>query len=168
MGGGNRGGGGRKDVPSEPFPPESSLPANAGKLGPKKERAIIALLSQRSVEEAARVIGVSTRTLYRWMKQLDFSAAYLDARKSVYFQSMSRLHQMANPAVTTLGRALVDPSTPMATKVRAADKILEHGANAIELEDIYTRLVKVERTAEVLKTQIPQDKRRKTESTEED
>lgn len=142
--------------------------ANAGKLGPKKEKGIIALLTQRNVEEAARASGVSTRTLYRWLKQLDFKAAYLDARNSAYFQSMSRLHQMANPAVTTLGRALVDQSTPMATKVRAADKILEHGAKVLELEDLYIRLGKVERAAEMLKARIGQGQGKQTESTEED
>ena len=55
-------------------------------------------------------------------------------------------------AVTTLGKAMVDPSTPPATKVRAADSILDHTAKAIELEDLEARLADLERSAEIWKT----------------
>jgi len=46
-------------------------PQKAGhgsKFGRKKEEAIAALLTQRNVEEAARVAEIGTQTLYRWMK----------------------------------------------------------------------------------------------------
>ena len=57
----------------------------------------------------------------------------------------ARMHQLASAAVTMLGKVLVDPSTPPATKVRAADSILGHAAKAIELEDIEARLSALER-----------------------
>jgi hypothetical protein len=118
------------------------------KLGGKKEKAILALLSQRNIEEAARVANVGPRTLYRWMKEPDFDAAYRAARRTAFSQSTARLHQMASAAVTTLGKAMLDPNTPAATRVRAADRILEHTARAIELEDIEPRLAELERAAE--------------------
>src|SRR5271155_743521 len=121
---------------------------HGAKLGRKKEAALLALLSQRSVEEAARVTGVGLRTLYRWMKEPEFDAAYRDAKRAAFSQSIARLHQMASAAVTTLGKAMVDPSTPPATKVRAADSILDHTAKAIELEDLEARLAELERAAE--------------------
>ena len=118
------------------------------KLGRKKEAALLALLSQRSVEEAARVARVGPRTLYRWLNEPEFDAAYRDAKRAAFSQSIARLHQMASAAVTTLGKAMVDPSTPPATKVRAADSILDHTAKAIELEDLEARLAELERAAE--------------------
>jgi Helix-turn-helix domain len=47
----------------------------SGKLGRKQEAAILALLSTRTVEEAARVVHISPRTLYRWQKEPEFDAA---------------------------------------------------------------------------------------------
>ena len=46
------------------------------KLGPKKCRAIEALLHPGSVEDAAREAGVTTKKLSLWMKDdLEFKAA---------------------------------------------------------------------------------------------
>ena len=121
------------------------------KLGRKQETAIVALLSQRNVEEAARVAGVGARTLYRWMKEPDFDAAYLEAKRAAFSQAIARLHQMSSAAVTTLGKAMLDPGTPAGTKVRAAHSILDHTAKAIELEDLEARLTALERFAEARK-----------------
>ena len=45
--------------------------ARPEKLGRKKEAAILALLSQRNIEDSARSVGISPRTLYRWMQEPD-------------------------------------------------------------------------------------------------
>jgi hypothetical protein len=47
---------------------------------------------------------------------------------------------------------MVDQNTPASTKLRAADLVLTHGAKAIELEDIESRLSELERAAEESKT----------------
>lgn len=118
------------------------------KLGGKKEAAILALLSQRNVEEAARVAGISDRTLYRWLQEPDFDAAYRGARRAAFSQSTARLQQMSSAAVTTLGKIMVDASAPAASRVRAADSVLNHAAKAIEIEDIEARVSELERVAE--------------------
>ena len=38
------------------------------KLNRKLEEAVVAMLTQRNVEEAARAVGISTATLMRWQK----------------------------------------------------------------------------------------------------
>jgi hypothetical protein len=38
--------------------------------------------------------------------------------------------------VETLLKVMVDPATPPATKVRAADSVLDHAAKAIEIEQL--------------------------------
>jgi hypothetical protein len=118
-----------------------------GKLGPKKEEAILALLSQRNIEEAARKTGIGERTLYRWMKEPAFEAAYREARRAAFSQSSARLQQMSTAAVTTLGKIMVDPNAPAASRVRAADSVLDHARRAIELEEIEARLVELEKVA---------------------
>jgi hypothetical protein len=73
-------------------------------LGRKQEAAILALLSSRTVEDAARVAEVTPRTLYRWIKEPEFDAAYREAKRAAFSQSIARLHQMASAAFTILGK----------------------------------------------------------------
>jgi hypothetical protein len=121
------------------------------KLGRKQEEAIAALLSQRNIDDAAKMAGVGTRTLLRWMKLPEFNAAYRAARRAAFSQSIARLQQATSAAVSTLLKVMVDPSTPAATKVRAADSVLGHSAKAIEIEDIEARVAELERAGEAAK-----------------
>jgi hypothetical protein len=125
------------------------MSGNVAKFGQKKEEAIVALLSTRTVEDAARSCNTSARTLYRWLKERDFDAAYRAGKKAAYGQSIARLHHLSSAAVSMLGKVLLDPATPPATKVRAADSILNHVVKAIEIEDHEARLSELERNAYV-------------------
>jgi transposase-like protein len=118
------------------------------KLGPKQEAAILALLSSRNVEEAARAAGVNQRTLYRWMKEPAFNAAYRAARRAAFAQSVGRLQQASSAAVSTLLKVMIDPGTPASTKVRAADSVLAHTIKAMETDDIEARVTLLEQAAE--------------------
>jgi hypothetical protein len=114
----------------------------------KQEDAIVALLSNRSVEDAARACSIPARTLYRWLKESDFDRAYRKAKRDAFGQSIARMHHLSSAAVSTLGKVMLDPATPPATRVRAADSILNHTAKAIEVEDIEARVTELERAAQ--------------------
>jgi hypothetical protein len=111
----------------------------------------LALLSTRTVEEAARVVHISPRTLYRWQKEPKFDAAYREAKRMSFGQSIARLHYLCSAAVSTLGKVMLDAGTPPATKVRAADSILNHSIKAIETEEIIARVAELERALEARK-----------------
>ena len=64
-----------------------------------------------------------------------------------FAQSIARLHHLSSAAVTTLGKVMLDQATPPATKVRAADSILDHTTKAIEIEDIEARVAALEQAA---------------------
>jgi hypothetical protein len=117
-------------------------------LTAKQQEAVLALLSNRTVEEAARVVGVHARTLFRWMEKPLFKTALRDAKRAAYLQSMARLPQISSAAVTTLAKVMLDPATPPGTKVRAADSILNHAGTAVETEDIEARISDLERVAD--------------------
>jgi hypothetical protein len=85
------------------------------------------------------------------MKEPEFEKAYRGARRAAFGQSIAKLHQMSGAAVSTLGKVMVDPTTPPSTKVRAAEAIITHGAKAIEMEDIEARVSELERAAEAPK-----------------
>jgi hypothetical protein len=119
-----------------------------GKFERKKEEAIAALLTQRNIDEAAKAAGVATNTLLKWMKDPGFDAAYREARRLAFRQSVSRLQQASSAAVTTPLKIMVDPTAPHSTRVRAADSVLDHSAKAIEIEDVEARVAELERAAE--------------------
>ena len=118
------------------------------KFGRKKEETIAALLSQRNVEEAARFVNIGTKTLLRWLQLPEFDRAYREARRAAFSQSIARLQQASSAAAATLLKIMVDPTAPAASRIRAADSVLGHGAKAIEIEDIEARVSELERTAE--------------------
>ena len=124
------------------------MAGSSEKLGRKKEDAIVALLSHRSIEDAAKACNTAARTLHRWLTEPDFDAAYRAARRKAFGQSIGRLQQGAAAAATTLLKVMIEPGTPPATRVRAAESVLAHAAKAIEIEDIDARLRELERAAE--------------------
>jgi hypothetical protein len=117
------------------------------------EEAVAALLTQRNVEDAARTVGISTRTLLRWMKVPDFQTVYREARRAAFRQSVARLQQGSSAAATTLLKTLVDTGIPAGVRVRAAECVLNHATKAIELEDIDARVTVLEVTADLAKSE---------------
>jgi Arc/MetJ family transcription regulator len=117
------------------------------KFGRKMEAAIAALLTARNNEEAAKAVGVSSKTLLRWQKLPEFERAYREARMAAFRQATARLQQASSPAVTTLLKIMVDPAAPMAVKARCAYYILDQTKKAIETEEIEARVTELERTA---------------------
>ena len=121
------------------------MKGHGSKFGRKQEEAVAALLSQRNVEEAARIAGIAPKTLLRWLKEPEFDAAYRTARRAAFSQSIARLQQASSAAVSTLLKVMVDTNAPAASRVRAADCVLDHASKAIEIEDIEVRVSELER-----------------------
>jgi hypothetical protein len=121
---------------------------HGAKFGHKKEQAIVALLSHRNVEEAARAAGISANTLLRWMKEPEFEAAYWEARRSAFAQSIGRLEQASGAAATTVLKIMVDSSVSAANRLRAAEFVLGQGIKAIEIADLAARVAELERAAD--------------------
>ena len=127
------------------------MTGHGSKFGRKKEEAIAALLVQRNLEDAARAVGISPKTLLRWMKEPEFDAAYREARRTAFGQAVARLQQGASAAATTLLKTMIEPNTPASVRVRAAECVLNHAMKAIEIEDIEARVAELERAADVSK-----------------
>ena len=124
------------------------MTGHGAKFGRKQEEAVVALLTQRNVEEAARAAGIGTKTLLRWLQIPEFQAAYRKARRDAFGQAVARLQQGTSAAATTLLKTMIDPATPASVRVRAAEAIFNHAAKAIEIEDIEARVAELERTAQ--------------------
>jgi hypothetical protein len=116
------------------------------------DAAIIGLLTQRNLEDAARSAGIGLATLRRWQDLPEFDKAFRRARRQAFGQQITRLQAASSAAVTTLHKLLVDPGTAHAVKARAAYYIITLGNKAIEIDDIEQRLAELERAAEETKS----------------
>jgi transposase-like protein len=124
------------------------MKGHGAKFGRKKDEAIAALLSSRSVEEAARAVGVNPNTLLRWLEVPEFQDAYRKARREAVHQSVGRMQQATGAASITILKLMTDPNVPAAVRLRAAECVFDRAIKGIELEDIEARLTELERAAE--------------------
>jgi hypothetical protein len=124
-------------------------------LKPKQEEAILALLSNRNVEETARAVKLTPRTLYRWLNEPEFDRAYRKARRKAFGQATARLQQASSAAVTVMMKTMLDTSAGASVRLRAADMVYSHAAKAIEIEDVDLRVSELERAMEVSKSSRP-------------
>ena len=114
---------------------KSRIAGHGAKFPRKKERAIAALLTPRSVAEAAAVAGIGTQTLYRWMEDEEFNAACLAAARSAFGPALILMQQGLSTAVSIVLHYSTDPAIPETTRLKAAVYVYRH-AKAEEAEDL--------------------------------
>ena len=113
------------------------------KLSRKQELATTALLTEPTLEKAAKAAGVSGSTLRRWLQEPGFRNTYRTARGELLERTLSRLIQASGKAIATLERNL-DCGNP-ATEVRAAATILRELIRTRELVDLSEQVQEQER-----------------------
>lgn len=108
----------------------------------KKEKAITALLSLPTVTAAAAEVGVTERTIRRWLADdPEFIAEYRQARSAAFQAALSRLQALAGDAVECLERNL--KAEAEGVQVRAALGVLELAKGAAA-DDLAERLATLE------------------------
>jgi transposase-like protein len=127
------------------------MKGHGAKFGRKKEEAIAALLSSKSIEDAARAIGVNANTLLRWLEVPEFRNAYRKVRREAVHQSVARMQQATGAAAITILKLMTDTNVPAAVRLRAAECVFDHAIKGVELEDIEARLSELERASEASK-----------------
>lgn len=115
--------------------------AASDRLSRMQARAVTALMTSKTIADAATKAGCSERTLRRWMAQPAFSTAFRAAARESARESVSSLLAAQNEAVAVLVAAMHD-GTP-ADRVRAARALLELGARASET-DLDQRILDLE------------------------
>ena len=124
------------------------MKGHGAKFERKKEQAIAALLNHRTTEEAASAVGIGVTTLFRWLNEPEFRAAYLKARREAVSQAIARMQQATGAAAVTILKLMTDPNIPAAVRFRAAESVFDIAVKGIETEDIEARIAELERAAE--------------------
>lgn len=112
-------------------------------LTPRQQRALSALLEAPTIRKAAETANIPERTLYAWLKNRQFDAAYRAARRESMRHATGKLQQASAAAVAVLCQLLAPPN-PAAIRLGAARSILEFAIKVSEIEDLDQRLAALE------------------------
>jgi len=121
--------------------------ARNGNITRNQEKAISALLVRPSVQEAAQVIDVSERTLWRWLEKPQFQEAYRRARRQAVSHAVAQLQRITSEAVQTLSDVMQDRGATSSARVSASRAVLELAIKAVEIEDLEVRISELEEVA---------------------
>ena len=117
-------------------------------LNPRQKNAVLAVITAKTMDEAASQAGVDIKTLWRWRKNPLFVAAVDAARRDLMTKAADHLRLGAVEAVAALRRVLADKETAAPVVVQAASAILSHAIKVVELSDVTARLDALEAKAD--------------------
>ena len=117
-----------------------------------KEKALTALLEAKSIAEAAKLCGMSEKTLRRYLQEDDFKKDYREARKLIFEQNVMELQTLHTKAIETLEKKLSSRSDSVA--VRAAAIVIMQTRKDYENTEILERVEAIE---DALKEQNQKD-----------
>lgn len=128
---------------------KESTAGHGEKRSRKEEAALVALISESTLKEAAKKAGIGEATLWRWLQDPEFQEKYRTARRQAVSQSITQLQKISSEAVETLREVMNSKETPPASRVTAARAVLEMSIKAVEVEDLAVRIEALEKAAEV-------------------
>lgn len=109
----------------------------------KQQKAITALLSERTTRDAAKTAGVNEKTLYTWLNEPAFRGALRSAEKDILDDVTRRLSAGQGLALDTLTK-LIQSARHESTKLRASVAWLELSLKYKDMQDIEDRLTALE------------------------
>jgi hypothetical protein len=115
-----------------------------GGLTLKLERALQAVLSHRTLKEAALAAAISYETLWRLMKDEVFQHHLREARREALSHAGLRFLTASADAVTVLQDLMLNEKTPAAARITASRTIIDYSVRIAEIEDLIARLSRVE------------------------
>ena len=134
------------NTPERPETDEEKSTGDAapGALNPKQERALQAVLAHPNLKEAALAAGVSDATLWRYMKDAEFSRRLREARREAIGHAALRLQGSAGEAVAVLRDLMTKDAAPPAARITAARAVLDYSFRVVEADELKARLDELE------------------------
>jgi len=110
----------------------------------KADSILQALLSHRTIREAAQAARVSERVIYDYLNDPAFEARYKAARDDVIRGVSNHLREQMNAAVDVVVDIMGDNENRPIDRLAAAKAVLEFGEKYIESSDVLERINKLE------------------------
>jgi hypothetical protein len=124
------------------------VPGHGAKLDRRQEQAVAALLTEGSVEDAARKARVAYSTLRGWLQQPEFQAAYRAARAELLERTIAKLLRTCGRAVERLDANLGAESVQGSN--RAAALVLAMTMKGLEALDLRAEVDELKRRLDEL------------------
>ncbi|MCL4296526.1 MAG: hypothetical protein KJ077_12395 [Anaerolineae bacterium] len=116
------------------------------KLTAKHYKALAALLNSTTLTSAAKVCGLSERTLQRYLELPAFKQALAEAEAAAMSEAARLLARVSTSAVAVLASVMGDASQPGAVRLNAAKSLLSVAIAFRGHVDLETRLAQLEAT----------------------
>ena len=115
-------------------------------MTPKKQKALLALLTQPTKEKPATAAGITSKTLRGYLAEADFQAEYKRAFSGLVEDATRQAQQAIAPALSTLREIVEDGEENAQARIYAARSLLEYSLKLTESTDILNRLDELEQT----------------------
>jgi hypothetical protein len=113
-------------------------------ISAKQQRAIMALLSTKSIAEAAQQAKIGERTLWRWLGDPMFRVYLAGAEADMLDAATRRLLQLQDGAIETVKTIMQDSEASAGVRLRAAQAVLDYLLKLRELRNVEQRLTALE------------------------
>ena len=90
------------------------------------EKIIAALLTHGTIKEAAKAAGVSPRTIYDRLRNMDFAAEYMEAKNDVLRKAVINISAHLSEAIDTVAEIVTNKDINPATRLQAAQTLLSY------------------------------------------
>jgi hypothetical protein len=111
-----------------------------------QERFVAAVLSTRSIADAARQISISERTAYRYLDDPKVRASLDAALDQALSNAAHRAAAGMDGALATLYAILDDPNAPLTARIAVARLLLQAGPRLHETITLMQRMETIEQT----------------------
>ena len=101
-------------------------------------------MSTTTVKQAANESGISESTIYRRLKDSDFSKRYYQARMDMLKNHVAALHGYLGGAIETMGQVMESKDSPPQTRLNAAEAVIRNCMKLTEDVDFEERLRSLE------------------------
>lgn len=113
-------------------------------MTPKKQKALLALLTSSTREKAAAIAGITAKTLRSYLADPEFQAEYRRAFSGLVEDATRQAQQAIEPALSTLREIVEDGDENAQARISAARCILEYSVKLTETTDVLARLGELE------------------------
>ncbi len=129
----------------------SDQKAEKQNLSTKQEKALLALLSEPTIATAAKKVGITERTLYRWLAEPCFKEVYHDACRSLVQQTMSQLQIASTSALSVTLSIMNNANEKSNIRLIAAKTVLDGAMKVLEIRGLEEKITFLEMAVEQMK-----------------
>ena len=112
------------------------------------EKIILALLSNPTIAEAAKGLGIKPQTIYNKLRDEAFRARYAEARRFLLECESHRLQIYLSDSIETMHDIAMNSEAAYQVRINACDALMRHCYRLTEITDIMIRLEKLEKIME--------------------